>query len=144
MIEFTYEGITVLGFDMPLTEGTQVGTCTAQEMSWDREAQYYTAPGGVLTPMTPQEMEVVEFDNQKIYAKDDVKTSCQNHIYNNYSAPIQQSMALGIYPSEQCDTMVQFIADCIAMENTNNDLLEAATTATCISDIVDAIVWPEV
>jgi len=50
-------------------------------------------------------------------------------------------MALGIYPSEQNDAMVVFIAACIEEENRVHDLLPTATTV----EEVDAInpVWPE-
>lgn len=121
------------------------GTCTAQDWTvsppytWD--VRMYSAPNGVLTAKTQEEVDIIIFSELKLSSQQQVKTDCQGHIYAAYPAPIQQSMSLGIYPSEQCDAMILFIAECIEEEDRVNDLIAAALN----QDELDAAtpIWPE-
>jgi hypothetical protein len=70
------------------------------------------------------------------------KAACTARILGRYPAPIQQSAALGVYPVDVRDTMVEFIAACIAEENRLFDLIEAATALNQLAAISPPT-WPE-
>jgi len=118
------------------------GTCTNAQRTNGMVAEYYTAPSGVLTPKTQVEVEAIEFDNSKATTLTQTTADCQAHIYSYYSAPVQQSMTIGVYPSEMYDAMVVFIAACIEYENSLNDQLEAAMDQEAIDLILAGITWP--
>ena len=118
------------------------GQCTPQQLTHGMVAEYYTAPNGVLTPKTPEAIDAIEFNNSKATTLAKTTTDCQVHIYGYYSAPVQQSMTLGVYPSEMYDVMVVFIAACVEYENSLHDQLEVATTQSEIDTILAGVTWP--
>ena len=118
------------------------GQCTPQQLTHGMVAEYYTAPSGVLTPKSQVEIDVIEFNASKASTLTKTTADCQTHIYSYYSAPVQQSMTIGVYPSEMYDAMVVFIAACIEYENSLNDQLEAAVNQAAIDTILAGVTWP--
>jgi len=98
-----------------------------------KEYLQWVSDGGITEPYKT-------FEEWKEQYKNDAKINCSNNIYSFYPVPVQQSMALGIYPSEMSDVMVLFIADCIETENTLNEQYELATTEAELEAVV--INWP--
>ena len=118
------------------------GQCTPQQLTHGMVAEYYTAPSGVLTPKSQAEIDVIEFNASKASTLTKTTADCQTHIYSYYSAPVQQSMTIGVYPSEMYDVMVVFIAACIEYENSLNDQLELTVDQAEIDVILAGIIWP--
>lgn len=142
-MNFAYkEDGVVTGLNRAGQGGELTGNCTPQELVHGMVAEYYSAPDGTLLAKSQAEIDILEFNSKKETSKLQVKQECQDHIYKYYPAPIQQSMALGIYPSEQNDVMVLFIASCVEYENTINDDLTAVTTEFQVDQIMANISWP--
>ena len=99
---------------------------------WNKYLEY-VATGGQTDPWKT-------FAELKSGYQSEARNSCQAYIYSFYPPPIQQSMALGIYPSEMLTVMTVFIAACIEAENIANEQYEIATTEAELEAV--SIVWP--
>ncbi len=64
---FSYvtEGDVVTGLNREGYGDELTGTCTPQDLVWGMVPEYYTAPGGTLTPKTAGEVEEVQAEKQK-------------------------------------------------------------------------------
>lgn len=68
------------------------------------------------------------------------RAECSNRIYARYPAGRQLSASFGLYDSANVATMVDWIASCIAAENTAADAIEAATTVAAVEAVT--VAWP--
>ncbi len=143
-MQFAYKDATweVTGLNRAGQSGELTGQCAPQDLTEGMVSAYYTAPSGVLIPRTQAEIDAIDFTAGKDATLASTTADCQSHIYGYYPAPVQQSMTMGVYPSEMYDVMVVFIAACIEYENSLNDQLEAATDQAAIDLILAGIVWP--
>lgn len=139
---------TVTGFNRAAQPDTDeiTGTCTPQHWNVAPPNSYdvrmYVEVDGVPIAKSKPEIDAILWDDVKQSAMTDVRDACQRNIYDYFSAPVQQSMSLGIYPSEKTDAMTMFIANCIEYENLKHDELSAATTQFQIDQIMAGIAWP--
>lgn len=79
---------------------------------------------------------------EKVRAQTHSKAVCEEYILKRYPLTVQSSMSLGVYPADQKDTMVNFIASCVDEENRVFDLIESASTLEEVQSVIPS--WPEV
>lgn len=113
----------------------------------ERELQWYTSQPDRYELIDGQYVEAADYPAKRLAAEKSAvqqanKAACTAHILGRYPMPIQQSAALGVYPVDVRDTMVEFIAACIAEENRVFDLVEAATSISQLATI-SVPTWPE-
>lgn len=68
------------------------------------------------------------------------RAECAGRIYARYPAGRQLSALAGLYDSANVATMTDWIAACIAAENTAADAIEAATTVQAVEAVT--VAWP--
>lgn len=68
------------------------------------------------------------------------RAECSNRIYARYPAGRQLSALAGIYDAANVSAMHDWIASCIAAENTAADAIEAAQTVAAVEAVT--VAWP--
>ena len=68
------------------------------------------------------------------------RAECSRRIFERYPAGRQLSASFGLYDSANVATMVDWISDMVAAENTAADAIEAATTVQAVEAVT--VAWP--
>lgn len=89
---------------------------------------------------TPAELAAAELPAAKAASIAANRAECSNRIYERYPAGRQLSALAGIYDAANVRAMHDWIASCIAAENTAADLIEAATTVAAVEAVT--VAWP--
>ena len=89
---------------------------------------------------TPAEIAAAELPAAKAAAIAANRAECSRRIFARYPAGRQLSALAGLYDSANVATMTDWIASCIAAENTAADLIEAATTVAAVEAVT--VAWP--
>lgn len=89
---------------------------------------------------TPAEIAAAELPAAKQFAIAANRAECSNRIYARYPAGRQLSALAGIYDAANVSAMHDWIASCIAAENTAADAIEAATTVSAVEAVT--VAWP--
>jgi hypothetical protein len=142
LIEDSNAEIFRLGFSV-----AEVEAAVSHSGYTERELQWYTSQPDRYELIDGQYVEAADYPAKRLAAEKSAvqqanKAACTAHILGRYPMPIQQSAALGVYPVDVRDTMVEFIAACIAEENRVFDLVEAATSIPQLAAI-SGPTWPE-
>ena len=80
------------------------------------------------------------FAATKLASIDANRAECSNRIYERYPAGRQLSALAGIYDAANVRAMHDWIASCIAAENTAADLIEAAQSVAAVEAVT--VAWP--
>ena len=89
---------------------------------------------------TPAELSAAELPAAKQFTIAANRAECSRRIFERYPAGRQLSALAGLYDSSNVATMTDWIAACIAAENTAADLIEAATTVQAVEAV--SVSWP--
>ena len=89
---------------------------------------------------TPAELVAAELPAAKAVYIAANRAECSRRIFERYPAGRQLSASFGLYDSANVATMVDWISDMVAAENTAADLIEAATTVAAVEAVT--VAWP--
>lgn len=89
---------------------------------------------------TPAEITAAELPAAKARAISANRAECSRRIFERYPAGRQLSALAGIYDAANVSAMHDWIASCIAAENSAADLIEAATTVAAVEAVT--VAWP--
>ena len=93
-----------------------------------------------LPQPTPAELAAAELPAAKHFAVAANRAECSRRIFERYPPARQLSELAGLYDSVNVAAMHDWIAACIAAENTAADAIEAATTVQAVEAVT--VAWP--
>ena len=93
-----------------------------------------------LPQPTPAELAAAELPAAKASTIAANRAECSRRIFERYPTGRQLSALAGLYDSANLATMTDWIAACIAAENTAADAIEAATTVQQVEAVT--VAWP--
>lgn len=93
-----------------------------------------------LPQPTPAELAAAELPAAKHFAVAANRAECSRRIFERYPPGRQLSALAGLYDSVNVAAMHDWIAACIAAENTAADAIEAATTVQAVEAV--SVSWP--
>ncbi len=102
--------------------------------------EYVAAWRSQLPQPTPAEIAAAELPAEKQWTIAANRAECSRRIYARYPAGRQLSALASLYDSANVATMTDWIAACIAAENTAADAIEAATTVQAVEAV--SVSWP--
>ena len=110
------------------------------ELRYEGDVGYVAAWRSALPQPTPAEIDAAELPAAKQFAVAANRAECSNRIFERYPAGRQLSALAGIYDAANVSAMHDWIASCIAAENTAADLIEAAQTVAAVEAVT--VAWP--